>query len=343
MKEMIIGVLLVVLLTGCGMTAKQKQQITKFGEATEKISKLAERHFIDVRHDVINLQTEISILSDKNSAKKIDIDAALDLNDIAIRVAAVRALGRYGELLNALANADQTESIKNAATRAVAEFESAFNKDYSEAEKNAITDAVSILGQWIVEDKKKEAIIQIVSLHTVTIDKLASLLYRDLTVQKNSNCHPKERDKLAGKLTSDREYPPQLPTEGKATGVLDIYCDSAKDLKRIAIWYINECPQNPDERPQLPKPSGNLCPTRRLELRDYALQAWSHADQVQVSVWQLAQKGKNVRDQLITANQDLVNILESEDYSTDDIKNYAKNIKELVDLTAIITGLNMEN
>ncbi len=65
--------LFLVLLSGCGMTAVQKQQVAQFGRATEAMGTVAETELVQIRQEIVQMNTENLILDSKIRSQMINI------------------------------------------------------------------------------------------------------------------------------------------------------------------------------------------------------------------------------------------------------------------------------
>lgn len=176
--------LLVLILSGCGMTAVQKQQVAQFGSATEAMGTIAETEFAQIRQEVVQMNTERLILSNKQNNPAIDLDTPIGLDPTLKRIAAAKALKSYGTLLNKLATADRAEDIKKAAGDLVVDFDAALDQGLSNQQKDAVTGLISYLGGMQIEKMKKEAAKQIVEKYKNDVDKLADLFAVDFSIDE---------------------------------------------------------------------------------------------------------------------------------------------------------------
>lgn len=177
------GCLLLVCLVACGcaMTSLQKEQVARFGKATEEMGAFAEKELPEVRRQIVEMNTAALILAEDDSNPKIDLDKPTSPESAAKRLAAAKALKSYGSLLNELATADRTESIKKKAQNLVDTFDSALDQGLSDKQKEAATGLITSLGRMWVEKKKRDAVTAIVNSYAEPVEKLAALLSSDFT------------------------------------------------------------------------------------------------------------------------------------------------------------------
>jgi len=177
--------LFLVLLSGCGMTAVQKQQVAQFGRATEAMGTVAETELVQIRQEIIQMNTENLILDSKQNDTKIELDKPVSPESALKRVAAAKALKAYGSLLNQLAIADRTEGIKKAAGDLVDNFDSALDQGLTAEQKEAASGLLVSLSNMWIEKMKKDSVKQIVTKYKNAVDKVADLLSPDFLAQGN--------------------------------------------------------------------------------------------------------------------------------------------------------------
>jgi hypothetical protein len=177
-------ILSVLMLSGCGLSAAQKQDLAQFGTATEAMGSLAEDQLVQVRSDVIRMNTANYILDSRHAYTRPQFDQPTSLESITKRVAAAKALKSYGTLLNQLATADHSEGLKKAASEVIANFNTALGTGLTSAERDATSGIIMTVGKLMIEKKKKDAVRQIVLAYHEKADTMADLLAGDLTVDE---------------------------------------------------------------------------------------------------------------------------------------------------------------
>ncbi len=294
MKRILTPVFLIFLLSGCGMSALQKQQVGQFGVATEAVGTYAENEFPKIRSEVISLSTERLILSKEKITslrttyeKELQFDTKhIKLVDTNKRVAAAKALRAYGALLNQLATSDNTDSIKAAAANLVTNFSSAIEGELSSKQKDAANSLITLVGNIWLENEKKEALKRIIDAYKDDVDKLSDLLLADFSIHED-------------------------PEKG---GYLDDYNQYAVRLENTAINVFAEG-----------EPS---FAARKLAINDFIL-----AKKTEQNIENINHQATPVILDLKKANAKLVEIMASDSYSTDDIQAFAKSAQNLVNLT----------
>lgn len=173
--------LLVVALvvSGCAMTSLQKEQVAQFGKATEAMGEFAEKEFPTVRSEIVEMNTWGLILEVNNNDPKINLDRPISPESAAKRLAAAKALGSYGSLLNELATADRTEPIKKKAQDLVDTFDAALDQGLSDEQRGVATVLITSLGKMFMEKKKKDAVKAISAAYAEPVKYLADLLSVD--------------------------------------------------------------------------------------------------------------------------------------------------------------------
>jgi hypothetical protein len=287
-KKGLFSLIVIVLLSGCGMTAMQKQQVSQFGSATEAMGTFAETQLVQIRQEVVQMNTEILILDSHQTTPKIDLDKPIRPQATLERVAAAKALKSYGSLLNQLAMADRSEDIRKSAGDFVGNFNSALNQGMTDKQKEAATGVLVSLGNMWVEKAKKDSVKKIVDEYKDAVDKLTDLLAQDFLA------------------------------EGE--GFLGGYTAVAGTLKNSAIGALTQG-QHP----------GFL--ERERALQDYVI-----AEKAALKAAEIDKRAKIAIENLKKANNNLAKVISEDKYATDDIKSYAKSMKELATMVEIIAG-----
>ena len=165
----------VLLLPACGLTPQQKAATCSFGQATVELAGLAQQEFIDSRDDVIRMNAARVRLKDPAFHGQ-ELDAPFTLERVEPRVAAMAALGRFGQLLTTLSTSSEEGELRAAADAFVASASSASGVTLSEQARTGITSAMEFAGSWFVEKARKEAVEQVVTTMEPTLLQIMDLL-----------------------------------------------------------------------------------------------------------------------------------------------------------------------
>lgn len=287
--RIIICLAMIFLLVGCGLTNKQIIKTQSFGSATEKIGKLGEEEFVNIRNSIIQMNKELVVIDNSKTSDSLVFDKPTFAIPTAERLAASKALKLYGELLVKLVTEDRSENIQKAANSLIDNTSTAIGKDFSDEQKGAINKIIVGLGSFWVEKKKADAAKEIIPAYQKAVNKLADLLIEDFSLADGS------------------------------LGYLKAYDTTARRLKNAAMKLVN---------------AGDKYSV--LE-RDRAVQSFVMAEMAIIRATVLGKNAKKSIKSLKKANVELVNIIKEQEYSTDDIKKYAKQIQELVNLHQVLT------
>lgn len=306
--KIVFTLLLSATVAGCGLTALQKQQVSQFATATGLISQSTQEQFISMRDKVIEMEKARLIMRKQVPPKSFDLDGGLSSSGIATQISTLKALQSYGDVLNKLVLNDQSEAISKAATDFLTQYETAkqLNKpNYSldQSKKDSIIGIINTANAWFIESEKKKSVKKIVKAYTSEINSLANLIRNDITLTGDSLCIEKEKRK----------------TNNIKTGVIDIYCTSADGLKEISKNVLRNKKHSFSER-------------------EFAYNSYVLSEKAIQEVRALSKKGQKLVDKLIDANKQLTKVIESDSYATDDIKNYANQVEDLLTLTKVLIG-----
>ncbi|MCL1038172.1 hypothetical protein L2750_13550 [Shewanella submarina] len=307
-KNIAFPITLCLILSGCGLTPLQKQQVAQFATATESVATTTQDRFKAARDKVMELERRRLIMRNEEPPKSFDIDGGLSAEGIASQIATLKALQSYGDVLNKLASNDQGEAITKAATDFLTQFEAA--KQVQDAmyklddnKKTAVLGVVGIVGTWFVESEKKKKIRPIIEAYSEDIGKLAALLKNDLTLVEDSLCI--EESKRKSRIS--------------ATGVMDIYCTSADAVGELASDLLKE-------------------PNHSYNEREFAYDSYILAQTAKVEISILSAQGDKLVEKLTKANDQLLGVIKEDKFTADEIKAFAKQVEELNNHIAVLAG-----
>jgi hypothetical protein len=302
------SLILVLSLSGCGLTPIQKQQISQFATATKSVAASTQEQFRTTRDKVIELEKRRLIMRNEVPPKSFDLDGGLSEEGIAAQIATLKALQSYGDILNKLASNDQGEAIAKAATNFTTQFEAAKQTQdatykLDESKKNAVLGAIGIVNTWFVENEKKKHVKPIIEAYSKDVGNLAVLLKNDLTLVEDSLC------------IKDTNRKPRT----SKTGVMDIYCTSADATSELASDVLLERNHSYQER-------------------EFAYDSYVLAQKAKVEIATLASLGDKLVSKLTKANNQLLKVIDDDSYSAETIKEFAKQVQELQTHIKVLTG-----
>ena len=174
---------------------------------------------------------------------------------------------------------------------------------------NALVDNTSAALGKALSGEKKEVIDRIiVGFGSFWIEK-----NKADTTKEIITAYQKPINDLADLLKED------FSVDDGSLGYLKAYQTTAKRLKNASMRLVN---------------AGNQYTV--LE-RERAVHAFVLAEMAITRSSELSKKSKKVIDGLKKANEELVKVIREEDFSTDDIKSYAKQIQELSNMYQVLT------
>ena len=186
-STLFIGLLLLSLLSGCGLSSKQVAKTKSFGSATETIGKLGEEELLNIRNGVIKMNENLIAVDSSQNLKVLNLDRGVTVEKLEPRLAAIKALNAYGLLLVELVNSDRTDNLQKAASSLVENTTLALNTELTEEQDGIINKIIVGLGSFWVEKKKADAAREIIPAYEDPVNQLADLLINDFTVSSKSN------------------------------------------------------------------------------------------------------------------------------------------------------------
>jgi len=208
------------VISGCGgLTTIQKDAVTKFGDASEKLGAATGAELVIVRDGIVQMNLERLMLEGYQASSRTsgvyptptELDHGLNTDAVATISAATQALAAYGKTLVALVADTQTAEVKKAAATFSASLGSVPNSGLSEGQRTAIGDAIEGLGGFLIEGKRKKAIIAVVQNSQNSVNALCDLLI--------ANFEPVTPTSKGGLISRQMEATTE-PLYGTAIGVL---------------------------------------------------------------------------------------------------------------------------
>lgn len=232
--RVLVLLLALALLSGCGLSKMQKRQVVKFADTTVSLNEsLAQQ--VEYARDQ---GRDYALYTLYEQAKPIckgglpkgckeyslkQVQGKLTHEQLVLRLRVLDALALYGKTLALLVKSDQADAIEEAAQElAEALSDVADERDdftLSSSAEKTLGDVVEVLGRWVVERKRAAAARQIVDVMQPSLETLTSALQRDFLLQRNSLC---------------REAVDESLLASKPTGLLDVLCTLADKAQYYA-------------------------------------------------------------------------------------------------------------
>lgn len=297
------------VLSSCGLTLLQKQQVTQFAIATEVISNITIEQFKTTYDKIVELKRRILIMDSEAPPKSLDLDGGLNISGLAERIARVKAIGEYGTLLNALSSNSQTEVITEAMSGLLIQLEVVGKKQnpnftLSDDKKSSLAGIIAIAASWSIEKEKKKQIKIIINTYAPIITKIAVLLKNDLILKESSKCIEK-KNRLATRIIK--------------TGVIDHYCTGLTEALTTSKFKL----QNKG---------------LRFQERSFAYDSYVLGLSALKEIRLMSEQGKKTIESLIKANNSLVSVVNEDKLKQQDIKVFAQQITELKNLIHILAS-----
>lgn len=183
----ILAVPMVGLLSGCGLTAAQKDAVAKFGESAAKLgtatgTQLSVAREIEVKMNLERILLQGYIDPGDMSRSGLDptkLDQSLPSEAAEIIMSAANGLAAYGKTLVALVTDTQTPELKAAASTLSINLASIPGAQLTASQQGAITSAVTGISGFLIEEKRKQAVLAVVLNAQRSVDTLCDRLIVD--------------------------------------------------------------------------------------------------------------------------------------------------------------------
>jgi hypothetical protein len=182
-----LAALLLLTASACGLTTTQRAAVRNFSQATSALGEATSGQFVQMRDQVIEMNTvRIGLAGPR--AQETNLDGAFLFKDVMARTQAASTLQTYGDLLQGLVDDTQEQELQTASDKLVNSVRGlpGASKRLSDAQLNAIGKAVQQVGGLWIEYKKRKALKTIVPTAEPQIDALCDLLAADFDPDANN-------------------------------------------------------------------------------------------------------------------------------------------------------------
>jgi hypothetical protein len=181
---------LVGTFAGCALTASQKEAVSQFSGAAATLGDVTSSQLIAMRDGTVKMTIARLILGGKSKdphlGDQTSLDRGFEIERVEAVLGATRALAAYGRSLAALVEDTQSAEFKAAGKDFVASLGRVPTvKDHlGDEQLQAIGAAVEEVGGFLIEWKRKQAVMTIVANSQKAIEHLCDLLVRDFDPSK---------------------------------------------------------------------------------------------------------------------------------------------------------------
>ncbi|MDZ4165554.1 MAG: hypothetical protein U1C55_10545 [Smithellaceae bacterium] len=181
---------LLVILAGCALTAKQKAAVSLFSGSAATLGDVTSSELKAMRDGTVKMTIERLLLGGKskdcNLGDQTSLDRGFDLKRVMTVAGATQALAAYGKSLAALVDDTQSAELKVASNEFVASLGRVptAKERLSDKQLEVIGTVVQEVGGLWIEWKRKQAVTTIVKESRQAVDHLCDLLIRDFDPEK---------------------------------------------------------------------------------------------------------------------------------------------------------------
>jgi hypothetical protein len=146
--------LLLVALTGCGLTVHQRMAVQQFGAATTDFASVTRGEFIQSRQDVIEMNRTRVLLGATNVEV---LDDPFTLETTQARLRALDALNQYGKLLLVLLTTSSAAELQTSADDFASSLNGVQGVQLNAGQAEALGKALTLGGGLLVEHTQQAA------------------------------------------------------------------------------------------------------------------------------------------------------------------------------------------
>ncbi len=216
-QTILVGLLIIISISGCGSTSGYREPITKFNNASSVVINSTKIYLSELnkveRNAYVDKQT-----SDKKYIKLIDINEkqVFSAEQISARLKALNLLSKYGELLGQLATSDAPERITSNATNLGAALSKLSHDVSGNTEENKtdfskaigpVTEIVGVIASSAIERKMKKALDTAITEGKEPIELLIEAIEVDIIIafQRKRNALTTRETALVDKYNLELE------------------------------------------------------------------------------------------------------------------------------------------
>lgn len=164
--------LLSLSLGGCGLTPRQEAAVGQFGAGSADLGETARQQFVDSRQDVIEMNRLRRELGDDVDS----LEGQLTAERVRVRVRAMAALQRYGELLISLAEREEGPALRAASASFMDSLRRVEGVNVDDEQAGAIVQAMAAVGGLWIDAKRQRATEEAVEWAHPHVTRLADLV-----------------------------------------------------------------------------------------------------------------------------------------------------------------------
>jgi len=174
------------LLSGCAITATQRDATETFGLATERVGRIGEEEFITIRAGIIQMNETLIVLDRSKISPSLPFDDPAQAEATALRVSTCKSLRMYGDLLMRLASDDRSQFVRRSALSFLDSVSETLGADVTVEQEQAVNDIVVGFDIYWTDNKRVKAIRDVVLAYEGVVNSLADRLLADLSLDKSA-------------------------------------------------------------------------------------------------------------------------------------------------------------
>jgi hypothetical protein len=245
---------LLLLLSSCGLTDRQRNAVRSFGQSAHALSQFTEAELPRMRHRLIEINsTMVRLVGEEDAdlgAKDtvtgvaiLNLDGALNPETIKAALQAVQGLAGYAAALSAVVDYDSERDLKEAADRlsqSIKGVEISGRALLEDEQADALADTIRQLGGMFVERKRATVVRSIVATYRPLVPELVALLTKSFDPTSGSGglaveVSTRAKDlAVAAKAVMRRETSPDPERRERTRGAEELATENLRQQELLA-------------------------------------------------------------------------------------------------------------
>jgi hypothetical protein len=182
MTRLLLMLIAIIALSGCGLTVQQKKLLTQYSSAASAVGAQSSTEFKTMQDMVVQANKYNIVINGMETYAPLNaLQGDLSDTNMYLRIAAAKALQNYGDLLGQLIGRVENEKLRKASDNMIKGAEKINANAISKDVEKGVQAAVMAVGRFSLEKKKAKAVRKVVLGYKDVIDGLCNALIIDFS------------------------------------------------------------------------------------------------------------------------------------------------------------------
>lgn len=193
-------ILIIWLLSGCGLTHNQQVKTRSFAQSTQALGQLSSSEFDHIHREIETMNKLYLTLNTSQVTRQFDFLKAISLEKSQVRISTSKALLKYGELIEAIVDKKTSEEIAQIAEGTISLLYQVNDSTLEDAQHSDFKGALEALYHYWLASKQQADLKKLLIQFHPTIEKVANTLKQDFSIKPSSSGYLKAYEITAKRL-----------------------------------------------------------------------------------------------------------------------------------------------